>query len=51
MVPVDLRRKGQPIPLLDSMIAASALVHGLTVATRNVRDFRLAGVKVVNPFV
>ena len=36
--------------ILDAMIAATALVHGATVATRNVRDFRLFGVVVVNPF-
>jgi len=47
---VDLRRRGTPIPLLDSLIAASALARGLTVATRNVRDFQRAGVPVVNPF-
>jgi toxin FitB len=46
---VDLRRKGQPMPLLDAMIAAMALTHGLTVATRNTRDFRKAGVDVVDP--
>jgi predicted nucleic acid-binding protein len=48
---VDLKRKGQPLPLLDGMIAATALAHGLTVATRNTRDFKKAGVKVVDPFV
>ncbi len=47
---VALKRKGQTLPLLDSMIAATALTHQLTVATRNVNDFRRAGVKVVNPF-
>ena len=34
----------------DSMIAATGLTHGLIVATRNLRDFRKAGVKIVNPF-
>jgi len=34
----------------DAMIAATAKVHGLTVATRNERDFRLLGVAVFNPF-
>jgi toxin FitB len=47
----ELRRTGQAIPIKDSLIAATALVHGLTVATRNESDFKKAGVKVVNPFV
>jgi len=47
---VRLRRQGQSLPLLDSMIAATALEHGFTVVTRNVRDFQKAGVKVVDPF-
>jgi predicted nucleic acid-binding protein len=47
---VDLKRKGDKLPLLDSMIAATALHHELTVATRNTRDFERAGVKVLDPF-
>jgi predicted nucleic acid-binding protein len=47
---VELRRKGQAVPLLDGMIAATALEHNLTVATRNIRDFRKTGVKTINPF-
>ena len=34
----------------DAMIAATALVHGLTVATRNVSDFNALGLDVFNPF-
>ena len=46
----DLRRKGHALPVLDSMIAATALAHGFTVATHNVRDFQRAGVPVLDPF-
>lgn len=35
---------------VDVLIAATALVHGLTVTTRNVRDFAGTGVVVVNPW-
>ena len=34
----------------DALIAATALVHGLTVVTRNVKDFRPLGVAVLDPF-
>jgi predicted nucleic acid-binding protein len=34
----------------DGMIAATALVHGLTVVTRNTRDFKVFSVPTVNPF-
>jgi hypothetical protein len=50
MLLADLRAAGHAMPIKDSLIAATALVHGMTVATRNVRDFRRAGVKIVNPF-
>jgi predicted nucleic acid-binding protein len=34
----------------DALIAATALVHGLTVATRNIADFERTGVGVLNPW-
>ena len=34
----------------DALIAATALVHGLTVVTRNVSDFKPSGVSVINPW-
>lgn len=39
-----------PQPERDALIAATALVHGMTVVTRNVADFRSSGVPVVNPW-
>ncbi len=46
----ELRASGRTMPIKDSLIAATALVHGLIVATRNGRDFAKAGVQIVNPF-
>lgn len=40
-----------PQPDRDSIIAATAAVHGLTVATRNVADFEACGVPVFNPWL
>ena len=45
-----LRTSGQSMPVKDSLIAATALVHRLSVATRNRRDFEKAGVTVTDPF-
>ena len=39
-----------PLPVVDGLMAATAVVFGLTVATRNVSDFERAGVTVFNPF-
>lgn len=39
-----------PMPTVDGLLAATALVHGLTLVTRNVRDVARAGVKTLNPF-
>jgi predicted nucleic acid-binding protein len=40
----------RPLPVIDSLLAATALEFGLTVATRNIADFKGTGVKTVNPF-
>lgn len=39
-----------PRPIRDGLIAATALVHGMTVVTRNVGDFACTGVAVLNPW-
>ena len=41
---------GRPLSIGDAMIAAICLVHGATLATRNVRDFDGLDLKLVNPF-
>ena len=45
-----LKRMGRAMSLMDSLIAATALQYQLTVATRNLGDYRYAGVEVVDPF-
>jgi predicted nucleic acid-binding protein len=44
------RRAGRPPAVRDAEIAAVALAHGLTVATRNVRDFENFGVAWLDPW-
>lgn len=43
-------RLGRPLPIMHGLIAATALEHGLTLVTRNVRDFARLGVDVFNPW-
>ena len=46
-----LRTTGKAMPIKDSLIAATAVVHDLAVATRNRADFVNAGVRIVDPFI
>jgi hypothetical protein len=39
-----------PRPVRDALIAATALVHGLTVVTRNVTDFEPTGAEILDPW-
>lgn len=47
----ELRRGGKPMAIKDSLIAATALAHNLTLATLNQRDFKPANVQLVDPSV
>ncbi|HMT91749.1 type II toxin-antitoxin system VapC family toxin [uncultured Thiothrix sp.] len=44
------KQQGRIIHLADALIAGTALVHGLTIATRNIKDFEGLGLNLVNPF-
>jgi predicted nucleic acid-binding protein len=44
------RRNGVPLPIIDGLLAATALHHNLTMVSRNVLDFAAAQVPVLNPW-
>ena len=46
----DYWRQGRTLALADGLIAATALVHDLTLWTRNTRDFEGTGVRLFNPW-
>jgi predicted nucleic acid-binding protein len=39
-----------PLPVIDGLLAATAKVNGLTLATRNVKDLVRSGADLLNPF-
>ncbi|MBN4055236.1 type II toxin-antitoxin system VapC family toxin [bacterium AH-315-K03] len=45
-----LSRAGRTLPAIDSLIAATSLYHRLTVVTRNVKDFDLPDIDILNPW-
>jgi toxin FitB len=42
---------GDPLPVIDSLLAATALEHDLILVTRNIRDVERSGVCLLNPFL
>ncbi len=61
VLPVDARvavrwgheaaRAGRPLPIVDSLLAATALTHGLALVTRNLRDFPYPQLEVIDPWI
>lgn len=47
----EAARNGHPMSIPDGMIAATVQVHAASLATRNVADFRLTGLDLVNPWM
>jgi predicted nucleic acid-binding protein len=45
------RAKGRPLPVIDSLLAATAITHNLTLVTRNTADFEASGIKLFNPWL
>lgn len=42
--------KGVPIPVVDCLIAATAIVHGLSIVTRNTSDIARTGASIIDPW-
>jgi hypothetical protein len=50
-ISAEAEKKGHPVPVLDGLMAASALVHGLTLVTRNTADVAGTPVPVLDPWI
>ena len=50
MLRAQARMKGRPLSVIDALLAATALQHSLTLVSRNVSDFAVVGLAVVNPW-
>jgi predicted nucleic acid-binding protein len=44
------QQHAHPLPVIDGLLAATAQAHGMTLVTRNVKDFARSGARVLNPF-
>ena len=49
-VRAQAQMKGRPLSVIDALLAATALQHNLTIVSRNVSDFEVVGLAVVNPW-
>jgi len=46
----EQRQRGEPMGVMDSLIAATAIQHQMVLVTRNVTDFRFTGLSLFNPW-
>ncbi|MGV3774043.1 MAG: PIN domain-containing protein [Verrucomicrobiales bacterium] len=46
----DAKRSGITVSAIDGLIAATALVHNLTLVARNVRNFQIPYIRLLNPW-
>jgi predicted nucleic acid-binding protein len=51
LLAAQAKRRGAPLPIIDGLLAATALHYNLTVVTRNAADFTNAQVPVLNPWM
>jgi predicted nucleic acid-binding protein len=51
LITATVASQGLALPVIDGLIAATALIHGMTVVTRNVTGMQGTGVSVMNPWV
>jgi toxin FitB len=49
-IAAEAKRKGKVLPVIDGLLAATALHHNLTVVSRNGNDFKQSLVRVLNPW-
>jgi predicted nucleic acid-binding protein len=47
----EVEARGEPLPVIDGLIAATGLAHDLTVATRNIDDLERCGARCFNPWM
>jgi predicted nucleic acid-binding protein len=50
LIDAEFRRRREVLPAIDGLLAATAIVYGLTVVTRNVADFERTGAMILNPW-
>lgn len=50
LVQAQLEKNGTPLPVIDSLIAATGLHYQLTIVTRNVHDMKACGAALLNPW-